>query len=480
MKLENLKQDLPETPEFIHQMVAAEVNRQVNQEKIAPMRKAKRNHWSFGRTVAAAACAALVLSTTVYAGVSLYHLRSEKNGTYGMKTTVATENDQSITLPEEVPEVKLTANYIPEGMAWTEDGKLNYEDQAEGFSFITLLLDQSDIQSAIDDLNVVDSETRTFGKYEGTYIRLNDLEASESSCYNQRFYLLCPEEYRVIVAYVSSTVSKEEAYKVMENLELTETGEMVQTQGEYSRWSNFVNPEVDTSAGEEITSQPVEDVTVHQVGEAMAVSTIAENADGEFVDSPSITASVDKVQVADDLSLLDKTQIPEEWLAAVGSDGKLEQNELSYIKSGDGVDSLDEIVSTEMENQKLVAVDVTYTNTGKEKLKNLLYCTAATTIKQEAGKYTMYDFEEQPGDGYDYVSGKSVASLYEMGYFDVRETSENGNNYISSLAPGESVTVRMAWIVNERDLSDLYIDLSPSGNGRVFNEKTCLVDITTK
>jgi hypothetical protein len=64
-----------------------------------------------------------------------------------------------------------------------------------------------------------------------------------------------------------------------------------------------------------------------------------------------------------------------------------------------------------------------------------------------------------------------------MDYYDAFEVYGNGGNYIASLAAGESVTIRMAWIVNERDLSDLYLDLSAYGSGMEFSEHTRLVDI---
>jgi hypothetical protein len=318
-------------------------------------------------------------------------------------------------------------------------------------------------------------ETRTFGKYNGTYICENDLDVTDNVSYNQKFYLLCPEEYRVLVAYVSNNVPREEAYKVMENIELVETGKMIETAEEYSRWSNYVNPKTETSDMEWTTSLSENQLAIHRIGEAVEVSSFAEDENGEWLDSSDITATVDQVQISDDLSLLKEERIPEEWKAAVGSDGKLVQNELSYIKSGDGVDSLDEVVQTKMEAQKLVAVDVTYTNNGNVNLKNILYIASTTTVAYDAGTYSIYDYEMQPGDGYDYVSGSSVASKYEMEYYDAFKVYGNGGNYIDSLAPGESVTVRMAWIVNERDLSDLYLDLY--GSGMEFNENTRLVDI---
>ena len=46
----------------------------------------------------------------------------------------------------------------------------------------------------------------------------------------------------------------------------------------------------------------------------------------------------------------------------------------------------------------------------------------------------------------------------------------NGGNYISSLKPGESIQVNMAWIVNENDLADMYLNLDGEGGAYDFNE----------
>ena len=63
------------------------------------------------------------------------------------------------------------------------------------------------------------------------------------------------------------------------------------------------------------------------------------------MEADKISVCVDSVQVADDLQLLDQNRIPEEWKTIVGADGKIINNTLSYIKSGDGVNTLDKILS---------------------------------------------------------------------------------------------------------------------------------------
>lgn len=57
MKLEELKKELPETPDFIHNMILEEVTKQTGQEKIVPIRKS----WRRNSLRIAAAVAVMIL-----------------------------------------------------------------------------------------------------------------------------------------------------------------------------------------------------------------------------------------------------------------------------------------------------------------------------------------------------------------------------------------------------------------------------------
>ena len=57
-----------------------------------------------------------------------------------------------------------------------------------------------------------------------------------------------------------------------------------------------------------------------------------------------------------------------------------------------------------------------------------------------------------------------------MTYCSVQDDYGKGKNYIPSLKPGESVQVNMAWIVNEDNLADMYLNLDGEGGSYDFNE----------
>ena len=76
MRLEEMKNNIPETPDFIHKMVQEEVSRQLQDTKVVPMKKRK---WNKVQAAAAAALCLLATSTVAYAGNRLYHICMWKN-----------------------------------------------------------------------------------------------------------------------------------------------------------------------------------------------------------------------------------------------------------------------------------------------------------------------------------------------------------------------------------------------------------------
>ena len=134
------------------------------------------------------------------------------------------------------------------------------------------------------------------------------------------------------------------------------------------------------------------------------------------------------------------------------------------------MNSVDQIVKTENVDQKLVYATITYTNNSDQEINHMLYIGDLALIRHKNGKYHIYNAMEQSGDGYDRVSWDGVAHTAEMTYSSVREDYGNGGNYISSLKPGESIQVNMAWIVNEDNLADMYLNLDGEGGAYDFNE----------
>ena len=500
VRLEDLKQQYPEPPEFIHQMILNEVEKQIksnteNHGQTAGIRRKRKHPWTIRRTVAAVLAACMIIGTAAFAAVSMYHLKIEEKGKYSVETRVTHDVDEekSISLPEKIADVRLEADYIPKGMCWRDESHLDFEESpgSGGITFSTLLLDEESDGLNITDTNVVEKEKQEFGEHEGIYMRYN-----MDSGFSQRIYLLYPELYRILILYISEEVSQEDAYKVASGITLQETGEMLDTSEVWS-WSEYISQQNPVGDSDEImTAVLKKDLKLHKVGNAFPLDMAGEDLNGNHVWASElgmeITAKVDSVEVLDDLSLLEAEYIPDEWKDAVGENGKLMKNQLSYIKKGDGVNTLDEVVGTEEVSQKLVLVTTTYTNNGDQELHNVLYQGNLLLLKEQGSEYRIYTYSDteglcdiagggtcgESGQAYDDIMQSGVA--WSQKYRSPHADYGNGGNYISALKPGESVQTRHAWIVNEPDLEDMYLNVCVTGGMMEFDEdmiETGLVDV---
>lgn len=217
-------------------------------------------------------------------------------------------------------------------MEWTDEENqlgLVYKDapDTEGIAIRTALMDEKSMDKSLLDRNVIESENHVFGSYDGIYLKYNTTEGENS--FDQRIYLLCPEEYRVLTLYIGNTISKEEAYKFAENIVITEEDEMIKT-ADMTAWSDIIDPTVYADKKSLVNGQ----LPVHQIGETFKLESHAEDNNGNYINTDKVTVRVDKIKVADDLQILDNDKIPDAWKTAVDANGKLVQNHLSYMKRG--------------------------------------------------------------------------------------------------------------------------------------------------
>ena len=126
------------------------------------------------------------------------------------------------------------------------------------------------------------------------------------------------------------------------------------------------------------------------------------------------------------------------------------------------MNTLDEVVRTESFPAKLVYATLTVTNHSDQEIQDILYYIKMSLLTQTDDGYQEYNYMEQSGEDYDYVEWNSGLSLDGgMGYYD--NQNGIGKNHISDLAAGESTQINVAWIVNEDDLNNMYLEVSGFG-----------------
>ena len=480
MRLEDMKQEFPKMPADMRAMVEREVAKQI---------KTVKPHFSVAKIAVASAAAVMILGTTVFAGVKLYQMNREAAGEYAVETTIqkadVTEEGtqaQGQSTPLNIPSVTLEVDYLPEGMVRTEEGKYSYADTLHigGVSIVLYSMDQGDDAFRVLDTGVLNSENILAGGHDGVYLEMQ--KGNDGSIYfNQRIYLSFPEVHHVVQMYVGEDVTREEALKIAEGIRLTPAEDGSEGTSALA-WSDYAasvkeNEELSESGEWEMClTVPKEKMqNVHKIGDSFSPS---DSMDSELASNLKI--KVTDVQITDDVSLLEPAYMDSAFDGAVDAGGKLLPNTINYIKTGNGVDSLDEIIDTREVPQKLVYVTVEYQNTGGTELKDVLYFASLMKIQENTDNYAIYQGETpKDGDQWNISSGTSPLQNLEMPYHDVLGGSEN-KNYINSIKPGETATVHTAYVVNENELGMLYLNLNTYGGTYEFSDSSLdmgLVDI---
>ena len=476
---EDLKRHFPPMPEELRSMVEQEVRKQIG---AAP--PVRRHKYRKRKILAATLAAAMLLGTTVAAGV-VYKMHTEQVGKYAVQTKIEPAaphtndrtSDNSVTQDATMQDVSMEVSYLPDGMVETEDGKYSYAENLYkgGVSIVFYKMDTGDAQFEMLTTNVKETETIQINGYDGVYFVLHGGEGEEVS-FNQRIYVAYTDVHYVMELFAASDVSKEEALKIAKGIQLKPVSDE-NTPGIVHAfcWSEYLKSNQEAASVEAwnpSTSIPKSAMAnTHAVGEPFAA-----------VQTPSedhIEINVTDVQIRDEVSLLDLSVLDHEdrenLQRELDSSGKLLPVKINYIKYGDGIHSLNEVVDSREVPQKLLYVTVEYTNTGTEPLEEVLFFGNLMKITEENGQMICYRGKASDARAvWDEAVPQGAAHVTEMWYYDVHG-GERHNNYITKLGAGETASVHMAWLVPEEELPYLYLDLNTSGSSFEFSEESLAV-----
>ncbi|MDD2959586.1 MAG: DUF4367 domain-containing protein [Lachnospiraceae bacterium] len=532
MKLEQLQNEFPKMPDELRNHIERLVAEQVEDMRQTDPEEG-RNYWkedttkrttgnttgnTTGRTtgkttdkitgypkkrrkarILLIAAAVAALGTTALAAAKFHWFwNSEPVGNYGLNINIqnestgegaaAAKNQETAAaaatgqIPDEISLVNIQAAYLPAGMtaADAEVGylKLNFEDKPYqgGITMSLCAMDDENSGKTLVEKKVVRSEQITIGDHEAVLVEL-DAGVAGRNGYTRRLYVLYPEYWYVLQMYISEEVSMEELTKIAEGISLVPTGETQKLTDAYT-WSDYVEQQQGT--GIEQDAEPAgiteeEMGKVYQIGEAVPLQAYAEDAEGNMIENTDITATVTDLKTADDLSplgdLANSEYMEEAWKTVLDEDGKLLPDQVEFIKTGDGVETVDELAASEPLDTRLVYLTVDYTNSGEQPVYNLLFYGRLIMLEKEGEEYI--PFERSPSEGntdWDYsVYGDAYLRNGEMDFYDVRGgETQNGSNYIDCLNPGETATIHMGYLMHEDELDKLYLNLHGDRGGQAL------------
>lgn len=492
MRLEDRKDTFPKMPEEIKKMIEKEVAVQIKSRqeesmnpehtrqsgkmeenaKIIKYRRKKKD--IVRRILVASMVTALALATTVGAGV-VYQIHNEKVGKYGVKTKIeGQQTAETENLEAKTDYVELTTSYLPDGMVQTEEGKYSFEDNymEGGISMVVYRLPQNE---KVDDLlstDVAESEELEVGGRPAVY-----LEKVSSAA--KKLYVIYAEHGYMLEMFAFPDVTKDEMIRIAEGLTVAPTEK---TEGncvmQLCDWNQTEEAEekgepVDSDSDREFSFDKTKMENTHAIGESI-------NMEHAGIDNmPGLTATVTSVELSDNSSILADGMLDADAMKAFDADGNLLPMKLEYKKSGDGINTTDEVVKTETLPQKIVYATVKYENNGTETLHDIMYNGGIAFLEEKGSQMQFADYfllsdEEKASIGCDYRELERIGFSQEVYLSDVTG-GERNNNYINELKPGESVTVHFAFKIPEEKLGEMYLTLSNTGGVYSYDETSLAV-----
>lgn len=492
MRLEDMKDTFPKMPEDIKNMIEKEVAVQIKSRqeesmdpentrqsekteentKIIKYRKKRKD--TVRRMLVASMAAALALATTVGAGV-VYQMHNEKVGKYGVKTKIeGQQTAETENLGAKTDYVELTASYLPDGMVQTEEGKYSFEDNymEGGISMVVYRLPQNE---KVDDLlstDVAESEELEVGGRPAVY-----LEKVSSAA--KKLYVIYAEHGYILEMFAFPDVTKDEMIRIAEGFTVVPTEK---TEGncvmQLCDWNQTEEAEekgepVDSDSDREFSFDKTKMENTHAIGESIDM----EHAGIDNM--PGLTATVTSVELSDNSSILADGMLDADAMKAFDADGNLLPMKLEYKKSGDGINTTDEVVKTETLPQKIVYATVKYENNGTETLHDIMYNGGIAFLEEKGSQMQFADYfllsdEEKASIDCDYRELERVGFSQEVYLSDVTG-GERNNNYINELKPGESVTIHFAFKIPEEKLGEMYLTLSNTGGVYSYDETSLAV-----
>lgn len=403
-----------------------------------PQAKRKKN-----RILIAAACLLIGIPTTAFGAVKVYDMIVQKHN-YEVNVSVTNKDAKKID-----NWYKLKVGYLPENMAADnhDDMKYSFKDNYAkgGFSFSLCRLGKNS-----------DFQTLYANNYEEKEINgrkaviVNKDTGNKHLMFNRQVFLLFEEEGIMLDSYIGADVSEEQMMDVLANISLEPT-----SKEQASFISDYDKGRV--SKAKEPTKPNViplkkDSKQLFSVGQTVPVT--IHNITGNSTDDSKLEYVIEKVEVFDSIKDFKQENFYEYGLEKLSDNKALDQTKklIPYkrdiYKVGNGKDSIDELVKSQLVTPKFVYLTTTVKNVGKQATEEIYMTPSIKVLKSEKNAW---NYAEEDG-----IDEKSTMTS-EVDYL---EPHGNGKSFynIGSIPPGQTMKVNLGYFVDEDKLDSIFLD----------------------
>lgn len=394
--------------------------------------KRKRN-----RILIAAACLMIGLPTTAFGAVKVYDMIVQKQN-YEVNISVANN-----IFKKRDSWYKMKIGYLPENMEEHEAMKYSFKDNYAngGFSFILWRLGKNSDFQTLYASDYVEKEIN--GR---EVVIVNKDTGNKNVMFDRQVFLLFKEEGMMLQSYVGNDVSDEQMLKVIEGISLESTTEEKATYTVDYDGTLFSKAEEPTES--HVIPLKKDSKQLFKVGQTVPVTIEMNGTESklEYV--------IEKVEVFDSIKDFKQGNFNELGLEILSENKALDQTNklLPYkrdvYKVGNGKDSVDELVESQLVNLKFVYLTTTVKNNGKQATEEIYMHPSLQVLKFEENAW---NYAGEAG-----ISEDSIMT----GEVDYLEPHGNGKGFynIGSIQPGQTMKVNLGYFVDADKLDSIFLD----------------------
>ncbi len=398
------------------------------------------------RVVIAVVLIFAILPSAVFGAVKIYGAIAHNVGNYGVAF--------DISINEDAPQyVKMNID-VPDGfkeMPNTEGMKYQRDNDEFGFTIFPMKFYES------VDHTVLEKDVKEYNKMTIASHPSYELIGTDDYQGPTRYFVWYEEANVLMLIYRGETITDGELETFVDCISFVE--------GSEADHDTLFEPEKDVEETTEDTDiYEYEQVYIEKPKDTQIVFAGFNEETGES--ELEVKSKITDIRITDNINGLDKNDINDmyELSEVADSSGKLLPKTVEVCQIGDGINTESKILSSESKEQKLVLVDVEFTNTTNSEVSVYVPHRLETLVKDENENYNSATIIDVDNDIY--VDEYCDTELFYMSYH-----GENKKDlYLPTLQPNETVTITIGFRCIEEQLSNAYIILSATTDGIISPE----------
>lgn len=431
----------------LSEMEVNDIMKKFNDSRSIKRSDRKKKRFILG-TAAAAAAVVILIPTSAYA----YNKIADISKTAKYRNTVTIHADQINSSESQADEsskeqlMDYEFGWLPEGFVKPEnDWHYRNDSDAIAPQFYRI---PDDEEHKIDLLYSSDSETLELdGKTAMINYRISYNNGEEGN-YGREVWVSFDNTKYLLEIFLTDGISQEDTKKILENIKLVPTNKI--SFGTSLPWEEKV--EYTPPEDHEVD---MEKCDIYKIGDTISYPGAPKENSGYSVtlNSAEITDSFDGIDT-------DACGWDCDYSELMDENGNIIENTRGYIKLGDGINTIDEVVKEENIPMHILKLNVTYTNLADETND---ICIDPTLINIRNGAYQWLEHS----DNDEYIVEDSVR-VHDVGSHFAFDSEKKGSKNHVILEPGESTEVELAFFVADDETDDLYTYFQMSGNTLKF------------